>query len=123
MAAAGAGRLDASEGGEDFFFPLDVVSAECTVSLFSPPPLPFLRVFFRNTNTHSLALYVSLAFLNSVLAFARLNALQNPPRASKTLERLWRKKEKKNGIKRDTVRSLQLRGGAIIRRGKKRRNE
>lgn len=83
----------------------------------SPPPRLF-SVSSSATQTHTLSRAVCIAcFLNSVLAFARLNARRNPPRASKTLERLWRKK--KGGIKRDTVRSSQLRGGAIIRRGKK----
>lgn len=107
-AAAGASNLDASEGGEDFFFLLDVVSAECTVA---PPPRLF-SVSSSATQTHTLS-----CCMYRLLAFARLNARRNSPRASKTLERLWRKKEGKKGIKRDTVRSLQLRGGAIIRRG------
>lgn len=45
------GRLDASEGGEDFL--LDVVSAECTISL---PPSFSISLQHKHTHTYHLLL-------------------------------------------------------------------
>lgn len=68
-----AGRLDASEGGEDFL--LDVVSAECTIS-----PLPSLfRRLSAAQNTHISCFFSSHTHTNAqIAACVHRNALKPP---------------------------------------------
>lgn len=92
-----AGRLDASEGGEDFL--LDVVSAECTIS-----PLPSLfRRLSAAQNTHISCFFSSHTHTNAqIAACVHRNALKPPS----GLKNPWkacggaviRKEEKKKGM-------------------------